>query len=262
MNVKKVLEFLRTHEKFNSRHLFDVNEIVNKDKIIIFELLTDIHNFYCKYYVRISKSRTPDTRKNRSFVQEENLETKMILKNSLLKETSRKLDNSITNNSALNITNEILSNSFSGYYKANHKENCNKVNKTTIYPKKKRTNKTKEIYENKNNSSIFFTFDTSNVQNLEKSILNISRTRNQGKERLDNLKYMSSSMSKSSYYQSVETPQVNFMKMEEINASCLSNKISRDMEINIIKEWLHSLGIKNAYKIKFDKQQIKEFKDG
>lgn len=262
MNVKKVLEFLRTYEKFNSRHLFDVDEIVNKDKTIIFELLSDIHNFYCKKHIRISKSRSPDVGKYRSFVQEDIRRNNMLARNSQLKETSRKFDNSINNSSSLNKSYEMLSNIHSGNSKISLLDNSKNIIKTTIYPKKKRTNLTRQNHDNKNDSTVFITFDTTNVQNLEKSILNISRTRNQGKERLDNLKYMSSSISRSSHYQSVESPQVNFMKMEEINASSLNDKISRDMEINILKEWLYSLGIKNAYKINFDKQQIKEFKDG
>lgn len=48
LNVRKVLEFLRRHERFNSRHLFDADKVIRGDKQTILELLKDIHDFYRK----------------------------------------------------------------------------------------------------------------------------------------------------------------------------------------------------------------------
>ena len=46
VNINKVLEYLRSKEKFNSSHLWNGNEIAIGNKKIIWELLEDIMNFY------------------------------------------------------------------------------------------------------------------------------------------------------------------------------------------------------------------------
>ena len=46
VNINKVLEYLRTIEKFPSRHLWDNIEISKGNNLIIWELLDDIYNFY------------------------------------------------------------------------------------------------------------------------------------------------------------------------------------------------------------------------
>ncbi len=51
LNVTKVLEYLRQFEKFNSRHLFNTNKIVKGLPEVIFELIIDIHDYYCKGYI-------------------------------------------------------------------------------------------------------------------------------------------------------------------------------------------------------------------
>jgi len=56
LNVTRVLEYLRQFEKFNSRHLFSANKIVKGSPEEIYELIIDIHNYYCKSYLP-SKSK-------------------------------------------------------------------------------------------------------------------------------------------------------------------------------------------------------------
>jgi len=51
LNVSKVLEYLRQYEKFNSRHLFSANKIIKGSPQEIYELMIDIHDFYCKSYI-------------------------------------------------------------------------------------------------------------------------------------------------------------------------------------------------------------------
>ena len=46
VNINKVLEYLRSKEKFNSHHLWNCNEIAIGNKKVIWELLEDIMNFY------------------------------------------------------------------------------------------------------------------------------------------------------------------------------------------------------------------------
>lgn len=51
LNITKILEYLRQFEKFNSRHLFSSNKIIKGSPVEIYELIADIHDYYCKSYI-------------------------------------------------------------------------------------------------------------------------------------------------------------------------------------------------------------------
>lgn len=42
---------MRQFEKFNSRHLFSANKIIKGSPLEIYELIIDIHDYYCKSYL-------------------------------------------------------------------------------------------------------------------------------------------------------------------------------------------------------------------
>ena len=54
VNINKVLEYLRSIERFSSRHLWNNTEIARGDRKIIWELLEDICNYYSRNF---SKNR-------------------------------------------------------------------------------------------------------------------------------------------------------------------------------------------------------------
>ncbi|MCQ2819004.1 MAG: calponin homology domain-containing protein, partial [archaeon] len=77
VNINKVLDFLRSKEKFKSRHLWKGDEISKGDKKVIWELLHDLFSFYKhNNYFPKSKSKNKTQRNNSSnlsFTQRENL---------------------------------------------------------------------------------------------------------------------------------------------------------------------------------------------
>ena len=67
-NVIKCLEFLRKIEKVNPRHLYSVENIVNGDKMVIWEILFDIWSYYAKEKNgnTLYKKNMPDFRSHRT----------------------------------------------------------------------------------------------------------------------------------------------------------------------------------------------------
>lgn len=77
VNINKVLYYLRSIEKFSSKHLWSGNEISKGNKIVIWELLNDIFTYYAKrkgYTKSTSLNHTMNRSKgksNTSFIQKQ-----------------------------------------------------------------------------------------------------------------------------------------------------------------------------------------------
>lgn len=69
MNVKKVFDYLKSLEKFNSRHLWDENLITNGDSKTIWELLNDLWHFYTKR-IKIEKKQKTKSQTNAINIQQ------------------------------------------------------------------------------------------------------------------------------------------------------------------------------------------------
>ena len=63
VNINKVLEYLRTVEKFNQRNLYSNMEIAKNNKKIIWELLEDIYNYYITKLGRLKRPRRANLNK-------------------------------------------------------------------------------------------------------------------------------------------------------------------------------------------------------
>ena len=113
VNINKVLFYLRSIEKFSSKHLWSGNEIAKGNKIVIWELLNDIFIYYAKrkgYTKATSLNNTMNRSKSKS-------NTSLLQKQ---KETDIFNDDSISSftNSNMNISN--ISN-------VNNRNNCSAV---------------------------------------------------------------------------------------------------------------------------------------
>jgi hypothetical protein len=294
INVKKVLEFLRTHEKINFRHLFDVENIVKGDKETIVELLIDIHNFYCKNEnMSNGVTNRSKTKASKSLDSVKNLKSK-----------SKHLQTLDYDDYRVNLPNNIyvrLNKKFSGNKNISkqpsqnirmRRKDVSSTADTKINSSLEEINKTYSY--NPNNDNIFLTFDSKNAKKLnsllEKSIsgLNSSNSVNNFNYNDNKTKISTSTLNsifttrkkilKNSNSENInlnsycnEVPdkkkkRVNFLNLTNTNiynSPDLENMYSRDLLIvDELKDWLLSLGINFAKKINFNKNILEEFKDG
>jgi hypothetical protein len=113
VNINKVLEYLRSYDKFNTQNLWCNNEIAKGDAKVIWSLLDDIWNYYtCKNKItpdaRLRKAQSLTTvnrgelNKTKSFTNEklpsqsklpEKLKEEVIVKQKLSDESTKYIDN-------------------------------------------------------------------------------------------------------------------------------------------------------------------------
>ena len=184
VNINKVLEYLRTIEKFPSRHLWDNLEISKGNNLIIWELLDDIYNFYGnkKTFKRKMKKNNSINNLNKTFTLEknndkildkENLEKINYYSNTPLKQTKfhslnvnkKDKNKSKTNNYDIS---PILPIKKSNNYKCSYTPTISKINN------KKPIDKNSLNYEpNKNN----FYFNENNI-NINDNLNNYKNVNN------------------------------------------------------------------------------------
>jgi hypothetical protein len=104
VNINKVLEYLRSLEKFPSRHLWNNLEISKGNSLIIWQLLDDIYNFYGnKIKFKRKNKKNNSNNLNRTFTQpktninnnNDNLEFENLYSHTPLKK--RRMKNNIIN---------------------------------------------------------------------------------------------------------------------------------------------------------------------
>ena len=87
VNLNKVLDYLRSREKFSSRHLWSGDEIAKGDKRTIWELLEDLNSYYNKSNFTVKRSSKGKTQRtnssNMSFIDRKKLLDKSIIDNNL-----------------------------------------------------------------------------------------------------------------------------------------------------------------------------------
>ena len=161
VNINKALEYLRSKEKFPSRHLWDNLEISRGNSLIIWQLLEDIYNFYgnkVTFERRIKKNsiknqlnKTFTEENNKNFIKED-LEFNNFYSNTPLKERKMKTINAFRNKFANEINNS----------KHSSTSNMNKNTKNKIV-ENINTNKNKNIlnYNKNKNENIH------NINNFE-----------------------------------------------------------------------------------------------
>ena len=175
VNINKVLEYLRTLEKFPSRHLWDNHEISKGNNIVIWELLDDVYNFYgnkIKFNRKIKKNNNRNNL-NRTFTQTKsnnkdknnNFEYINTYSNTPLKGRKKNSLNIINNKYNNNINNEdsLFSNNQNNYPKYNFTPIINKK-------KKKKKKMSYNIINNNNNvnKNIFKIYEDNKINKREK----------------------------------------------------------------------------------------------
>ena len=168
VNINKVLEYLRSLEKFPSRHLWDNIEISKGNSLIIWELLDDIYHYYgnkIKYNIGIRKNNSKNSL-NRTFTKPK-INTKL-----------NKKDNNYYSNTPLISRKMLTLNDIKNKNNDNNEDslyinnNNNNINNKTKYSKhshtpiisKKMKNKIKpinnnNIYDININKKIFNNYD-------------------------------------------------------------------------------------------------------
>ena len=69
VNIKKVFDYLRGLEKFNTRHLWDEEEVSNGDPQVIWELLDDLWHFFTKRIVLDKNIKKPRPKSSANTLQ-------------------------------------------------------------------------------------------------------------------------------------------------------------------------------------------------
>ena len=186
VNINKVLEYLRSIERFSSRHLWNNTEIARGDRKIIWELLEDICNYYSKNFSKkriINRSKSSLQNKIHSFdkLNYKNFNTKSNIDTLNLSGTpgsnsKMNLDFNISDISYVtspNINNNNFKNNIINYNNNNKSKNSfNNENKNIL----KKKNKKNDILNTSNNTnSNNFNHMNDNDEEMFNLNLNISK---------------------------------------------------------------------------------------
>lgn len=302
INIKKVLEYLRNFEKFNSRHLFDTDLIAKGNINVIIELFIDIHHYYSKNVTLMARSKSNRslalnyktknnvTNKSSMSLKPISVDNSQILSNkksdkqtlTKKKEYSKTFqaknnESIITNNFILIEENEPLylqntkskSNKISPRPKNNTYSNNLNIKSTTISP-----NTTPKFKRNMQTPSqekeVFVTFDKNNAKKmnnvLEKSIRSKSSHKDAPTYNNYTINLIEAYPSPKEKGSLLDFTQNNIKReiTSQFNNSKKSNLTETFSQNDIIniQDWLYSMGIEFAYNIDFNKKELKEFKDG
>ena len=135
VNINKVLDYLRSIERFSSRHLWNNSEIARGDKKVIWELLEDICNYYSKNFSKnkvINRSRSSLQNRLNSFDKftPKNLNTKsnidtLNLSGTPVSNSKLNLDFNVSNISYATSPNNLITNNNNSNNNINSKNNNN-----------------------------------------------------------------------------------------------------------------------------------------
>ena len=162
VNINKVLEYLRSKEKFPSRHLWNNLEISRGNSLIIWQLLDDIYNFYGnKIFFKRRLNRNLSQNLNKTFTKENNkISNKEEIKNSSLNTPLRQRKMKTIN---VNKNNNFNGNNQNDFYIKNN----NNYSKYSYTPNihKNRKNKIADNFYNNKNKNIE---NNNNIYNINK----------------------------------------------------------------------------------------------
>ena len=174
VNINKVLEYLRSIERFSSRHLWNNVEIARGDRKIIWELLEDICNYYSRNFSKnriINRSKSSlqnrihsfDKFKSKNFNNKSNVDT-LNLSGTPNSNSKMNLDFNISDISYVtspNVNNNNFKNNVINYNNNknsnfnNEKKNLKKKNKNEILNTSNNTNSNNFNHMNDNDEEMF-----------------------------------------------------------------------------------------------------------
>ncbi len=174
VNINKVLEYLRSIERFSSRHLWNNTEIARGDRKIIWELLEDICNYYSRNFSKnriINRSKSSLQNRIHSFNKftSKNFNTKsnvdtLNLSGTPNSNSKMNLDFNISDISYVtspNVNNNNFKNNVINYNNNknsnfnNEKKNLKKKNKNEILNTSNNTNSNNFNHMNDNDEEMF-----------------------------------------------------------------------------------------------------------
>ena len=238
VNINKVLEYLRSLEKFPSRHLWNNIEISKGNSLIIWELLDDIYNYYgnkIKFYRR--KINNNKNKLNKTFTKEKN-NYNSLDNNKGDFNFNNFYSNTPLKNSKLapiNINNEEL----------NNKNNFSKYTHTPLINKNKNiedkinnnnfNNKTFEINKNNVNKKIYNKYNNKKIFKKEKnfSINNIDLNyKNTESSYRNNLNHTNDNINESKMFTADNFNNNNNFKNSKIKKSNIDTSYRKNFDIS------------------------------
>ena len=256
VNVNKVLEYLRSLEKFPSRHLWNNIEISKGNSLVIWELLDDIYNYYGnKIKFKRIKKKNNKNNLNKTFTQEKRLNN-----NNLDKNEDFKFDNFYSNTPlkhrklvSLNINNNNIKNN--NYGELNDKNDYFKYSHTPIINKKIESNENNTFNNNYYNNKTF----EINKNNFNKKIFNIKDNKKANKK--DKYKYNINNIdfnykaTDSSYRNNLNHTNDNIYESRMFTADNINDntnlRISKIKKNNMDNTYRKNLDISSFYSDKF-----------
>ena len=258
VNVNKVLEYLRSLEKFPSRHLWNNIEISKGNSLVIWELLDDIYNYYGnKIKFKRIKKKNNKNNLNKTFTQEKRLNN-----NNLDKNEDFKFDNFYSNTPlkhrklvSLNINNNNIKNN--NYGELNDKNDYFKYSHTPIINKKIESNENNTFNNNYYNNKTF----EINKNNFNKKIFNIKNNKKANKKDKDKYKYSINNIdfnykaTDSSYRNNLNHTNDNIYESRMFTADNINDntnlRISKIKKNNMDNTYRKNLDISSFYSDKF-----------
>lgn len=153
VNINKLLDYLRSLEKFNARNLWSNNEICSGDSKTIFDLLDDIWNFYSnKNFDKVIRSKSK-FKENNSFssLKINNTNFQPAKNNIVMKDNSNSYYNSVKEIKRRdNSTNSISLNNYSQKKSLKDTEKIKDMNIFSPISKHNEERESKNVYQNTN----------------------------------------------------------------------------------------------------------------
>ena len=131
VNINKVLEYLRTLEKFPSRNLWNNIEISKGNSVIIWQLLDDIYNFYANKITFKKRRKKGFTNNNKSNICDNN---NNYLNRTFIGDKSNNTDNKYGDVNTLNTSKNNKNRINNNLFNFNNNNNNNNYSKNTYTP--------------------------------------------------------------------------------------------------------------------------------